>query len=296
MYNLPLCRDHFISFFHKRIRETIEKYKMFGLEDKVVVAVSGGKDSLALALALKELGYNVMGYFLDLGIPNTSTLAKDLVLKFGERFSIPIQIEELKTIFGYSLIEIGKFMRRPACSFCGALKRYFMNRFAKNVNADALCTGHTMFDEAAVLFSNVLEWKLEYLSRQWPVLPSEVGFVKKAKPLVFITERETAMYCFFSGVDYLGVPCPLSRGAKSRGLKFQLLELEESRPGTIVRFLKGFYSFKRKNEKIFRAYEHPEGLHLCRECGYPTTAGDLCLVCRIRKRLTDEKDGIEGNS
>ncbi len=284
MYNLPLCRDHFISFFYKRIRETIEKYKMFGLEDKVVVAVSGGKDSLALALALKDLGYSVIGYFLDLGIPEGSAFARETVIRFGEKFSIPVHVEELRSVFGYSLVQISEIMRRPACSFCGTLKRYYMNRFARSIGADVLCTGHTMFDEATVLFSNVLQWKEEYLFRQLPVLPEEQGLTKKAKPLAFITERETAIYCFFKGIDYLDLPCPLSSGAKSRRVKLRLLQLEEDSPGTINRFLKGFYSFKKKIN--FSSF-NKEDIQPCRECGYPTTADRFCSVCRMKRKLSE---------
>ncbi len=284
MYNLRLCRDHFCWFFLKRISEAVSKFKMFPPGAKVVVAISGGKDSLSLTLALKELGYRVSGYFLDLGIPGSSELAKEKIMKFADTFSIEVRVESLKESFGYTLPEVAKVIKRPACAFCGTLKRYYMNRFAMEVGAEALCTGHTMLDEATVLFANTLQWKKDYLFRQWPVLPSESGFAKKTKPLVFVTERETSMYCFFKGIDYLESPCPFSQGATSRRFKRHLLGVEEEMPGTIIRFLKGFYSFK-KILPIETVAGHEAQLQPCERCGYPTSAGGLCSVCRMKERV-----------
>ena len=51
---LHLCKKCFSEFTVKRVRETVEKYRMFGSTDKVAVAVSGGKDSAVLLYTLKR--------------------------------------------------------------------------------------------------------------------------------------------------------------------------------------------------------------------------------------------------
>ncbi len=282
-YGLRLCRDDFIKFFEKRVERAIGKFKMFTKEDNVLVAVSGGKDSLALLYVLSELGYNVSGYFLDLGIGEFSEKARKAILNFAEKFSIPIKIESLKEAFGYDLLEISKVMRRPPCSFCGIIKRYFMNKAAESY---ILATGHTLYDEAAVLLSNIIHWRLSYLARQGAVLPQELGFSKKVKPLIFLSERETAIYCFFKGIDYFMESCPLSKGATSRVYKHHLLSIEADMPGSIIRFLKGFYSAK---ASLNFPDESKKDMVPCRNCGYATTAEGLCAVCRIRQRLENYK-------
>ncbi len=75
-----------------------------------------------------------------------------------------------------------------------------------------LVTGHNLDDEAAVLFGNTLRWDVEYLARQLPVLPARDGFPKKVKPLVRLTERETAAWCIVRGIDYLVDECPMAVG------------------------------------------------------------------------------------
>ena len=83
----------------------------------------------------------------------------------------------------------------------------------------AIVTGHNLDDEAAVLMGNVLHWHTDYLARQAPMLPARDGFPKKAKPLVRLTERETAAYCVIRGIDYLVDECPMAVGTSTSPTK-----------------------------------------------------------------------------
>lgn len=67
-HKLALCADHFAEWVPAQVEKTIGKYKMFTLEDQVLIAVSGGKDSLALWDILLRLGYHADGLYLGLGI------------------------------------------------------------------------------------------------------------------------------------------------------------------------------------------------------------------------------------
>jgi len=80
---------------------------------------------------------------------------------------------------------------------------YFMNKKAKEFGYDIIATGYNLDDEAAVLFSNTLNWSVEYLKRQYPVLKEENGFIRKVKPLCKISEKESAMYAILSGIEYI---------------------------------------------------------------------------------------------
>src|SRR5581483_10551753 len=95
-------------------------------------------------------------------------------------------------------------------------------------------------DEAAVLFGNVLRWSTEYLGRQLPVLPAAHGFPRKVKPLVRLSERETAAYCVLAGIDYIVEECPNAVGNKHLGYKEALNAIEEQSPGSKGAFYFGF--------------------------------------------------------
>ena len=67
-HNVAFCAPDFQEFFRKQVAEAIRKHKMFTTEEPVLVAVSGGKDSLALWDVLIETGYQTAGLYLGLGI------------------------------------------------------------------------------------------------------------------------------------------------------------------------------------------------------------------------------------
>lgn len=258
-HRLALCKKHFLQWFEKRVEKTIKQFKMFSKKDRILVAVSGGKDSLALWNALTNLGYTADGFYIDLGIDNYSQDSKQLAVNFSSKIGRPLHIVSLREELA-PISAIDSISNRPACSACGTVKRYYMNRFARENGYSVIATGHNLDDETAVLFGNTLHWDINYLSRQYPVLEEEEGFVRKVKPLCKITEKESALYAFFSGIEYIEYECPFSEGASSIEYKELLSQLEEKHPGTKLQFytnfLKNMYpilkQYKEKKSEMLR--------------------------------------------
>ena len=67
-HNAAYCKDCFIHDFHEQVKRAIKQQKMFADGDRILVAVSGGKDSLALWDVLLDMGYDATGLYLGLGI------------------------------------------------------------------------------------------------------------------------------------------------------------------------------------------------------------------------------------
>ena len=74
----------------------------------------------------------------------------------------------------------------------------------------------------------------------WPVLSARPGFPKKVKPLVRLTERETAAWCIVRGIDYLVDECPMAAGNKHLAYKAALNAIEEASPGSKANFYLNF--------------------------------------------------------
>ena len=108
------------------------------------------------------------------------------------------------------------------CSACGLSKRHLFDDAALEGGYDVVVTGHNLDDEAAVLFGNTMRWDIDYLARQLPVLPAGDGFPRKVKPLVRLTERETAAWCIVRGIDYQVEECPMAAGNRHLGYKAAL--------------------------------------------------------------------------
>lgn len=285
-HNFAFCQDCFIQFFEKQVQKGIEQYNLIEKDEKVLVALSGGKDSLALVLVLSRLGYNVTGLHIDLGIGQSSSKARGVVERFCNKHEIPLIIKEMEKE-GLAIPKVKEKLKRPICSACGKIKRYYFNQIAREYNFDALATGHNLDDEVARLTSNTLRWDRAYLSDQGPILPADDGFKKKIKPLWRVTEYETAHYAFVMGIENHYAPCPYSSGASFSILKSVWIDLELAMPGRKFDFYQGFLE---RGRQAFFDEEQVKGkiLSPCPQCGYPTSSDDTCGVCRIKAAVSDE--------
>lgn len=284
-HKLALCAPHYLDWFVERTQATLRKYRMLRPVDRILVAVSGGKDSLALWDVLLRLGLPADGVYIDLGIPDYSARSREKVLAFARAHPpTSAHVVDLRAAYGASIPELAARKRgdNRTCSVCGIVKRHEMNRIAREHGYTVLATGHNLDDEAAVLFGNVLHWQTGYLARQFPVLPEdEDGFVRKIKPLCRFYEREVAAYTLLRGFDYIYEECPYAVGATSLEHKALLNQLEHNAPGTKLQFYVNFLRARQNGELQFVETETRPPLEPCQRCGQPTTAGGLCAFCRL---------------
>jgi uncharacterized protein (TIGR00269 family) len=281
-HNAAFCQTCFLRHCRDQVTRTVEAFDMIRPGERVLVAVSGGKDSLALWDLLLEAGVDADGLYLGLGIGDYSDESGHCAREFAARRGGRLVEVDLPAQFGYDIPTGAAAARRAPCSACGLSKRHLFNQAAVDGGYDAVATGHNLDDEAAVLFGNVLRWDLAYLGRQYPVLPASPGFVRKIKPLVRLGEREMAAYCVLRGIDYIVEECPMAAGNRHLGYKAALNDIEVTSPGSKAAF---FFGFLEKIAPLVQsAAEHErEGLHPCPGCGSPTIS-DVCAFCRLVQR------------
>ena len=282
-HRLALCGEDFLSWFEKTVQRTIREFRMFTQENRILVAVSGGKDSLALWKVLRKLGYRADGLYIDLGIGDYSKLSREKATALSKELGAELHMVNLREEIA-GVPELREVSSRETCSLCGMVKRYFFNKVARDKGYDVLATGHNLDDEASALLGNVLGWNVRYLGKKLPVLTEEEGFVRKVKPLTKLTEKETALYCLLSGTDYIEEECPFSEGAPSISYKEILNSIEERSPGTKMRF---YFEYIRKVAPIFERQSEKE-LRRCALCGEPSPT-EVCGICRLRERIVNLK-------
>ena len=239
-HNAAFCRDCFLHHCREQVRKAIEHFDMLVPGERVLVAISGGKDSLAAWDILRALGYEADGLYLGLGIGEYSDHSGEFARAFAKRIGGNLREIDLRDDYGFAVPEGARVAHRSPCGACGLSKRHLFNSAALEGGYEVVATGHNLDDEAAVLLGNVLHWETEYLARQYPVLPAAPGFARKIKPLVRLGERETAAYCVFQGIDYIVEECPMAAGNRHLGFKEVLNALEDRSPGTKAAFLNGF--------------------------------------------------------
>ena len=285
-HRMALCKPCYLDWFPDYTAKAIKKFSMLPADDRVLVAVSGGKDSVALWDVLARRGYQADGMVIDLGIGDDgdadtegggySERSTDYARRFADDLNRPLWVIDLRHYIGQTVPELRRG-QRPVCSACGLVKRYFMNRVAFEGGYDCIATGHNLDDEVATLFGNVLSWDINYLSRQSPASPQRgARLMKKIKPFCYFTERETAMYAILRGIPYIHDECPNAVGATTIVYKELINQLESQTPGTKRRFYDNFL----KRRELFRVEETILELDYCERCGMPSPI-EVCAFCRM---------------
>jgi tRNA-5-methyluridine54 2-sulfurtransferase len=285
-HRAAFCPGCFVHHCHEQTRRSLEKWRMVAPGERALVAVSGGKDSLMVWDVLLALGYEADGVYLGLGIGDYSDASGRYARAFAEARGVTLHEVPVEDTVGAGIPGASKAMKRPSCSVCGLSKRHLLNRAALDRGYDVLVTGHNLDDEAAVLFGNVLNWKMDYLARQRPVLPEGDGLARRVKPLVRLGERETAAYCVVRGIDYQVEECPMAAGNRHLRYKEALNSIEEQSPGAKAAFYLQFLEHMLPTLDGV-AEDDKADLVPCTRCGTPTP-GDLCAFCRLTDRVGQE--------
>ncbi len=291
---LNLCREHFIEFVENRFIKLSMKNKLFEKINKALIAVSGGKDSIALLhlmyKASKHLGFKIHGLTIDLGIGRDySRKSVEASVKNFETLKIPYTIFKLKHAYGFTIDDVARYgrnvgIRRPVCSVCGTIKRYIMNKVALDVNADIIVTGHNLDDMVQYILSSVYSGRIEDIVKLSFRTPTRNGLIGRAKPLAYFSEKETLMYVLLKNLPFNYDICPHYK-PRSFHEKIKRIsnELEEIVPGSKITLVRSFL------EKIQPALEakysfSTEKLRECKLCGMPS-ASEICSFCKIRSAM-----------
>lgn len=293
---LWLCPKHFVEFFERRVRRGIEEYKLVENAKRVLVAVSGGKDSVATLYVLnkfkKIFGYEVIGVTIDLGIPGYSSKSIAIARSLYRRLGIEYHIVRLSD-YGLTLRDIyiwrkKKRIRRPICSFCGIVKRYLLNKTALELGADVVATGHNLDDLVKFVATDYYNGRIDELVKLGLKTPSMGKFAGRIRPLGLMSSKEIFYYVNILGLPYVHSRCPYSPRHTNIQDKIldKLNDLEEEYPGFKIGFLKSFLHHLKP--VIAKGYSVKEKeLYACSICGMPTSNKDrICGFCKLRMRVS----------
>ena len=282
------CKNHFIKNIEKRVKRTIRVNKMIENGDRIAVAASGGKDSANVLFLLNKIFKNnpkikLFAITLDEGIKGY----RDKSVKKSEIFCKKIGIKQyiftFKREFGFIVDELSKKMKSGYCGSCGLLRRYLLNKKARELKMTKLATGHNLDDECQSILMNVLKGDLLRLVRGGPIpmITRYKKFVPRIKPLIMIPENESELYARINNIPFHPKRCSYAVDNPLRGQTREFLNnLEGTSPG--IKY--SLYESAIKIMAFIKTKFKSGKIGLCKECGEPSSQ-ETCKVCELLESI-----------
>lgn len=307
-----LCGTCFNKWIITTVKKTIKQKNMFERNDRIIVGLSGGKDSTVLldVLAKIEGKYptEIIAVCIDEGINGYRDDGLPIAEMNAKRLDIEFHMFSFKDLFGYSLDEIvsrsrtlqndlpptraNKLIQHGACSYCGVFRRKALNLAARKLESDKVATGHNLNDVSQTILLNLLRGDSVKLLRGdiEPVKSHEL-FVPRVKPLQMIAERDIVLYNVFNEITYHTTECPYAVEAMRLDVRNFLIDIEEKYPGTIN-------SIRNSMEKISQQFkdgfqidevdkEKNDEIKLCKKCKEPSSSA-ICKGCQMLEILYEK--------
>ncbi len=288
-----LCKNDFIKYFEKKVFKTIAKYNLVDKNDRIAVAISGGKDSLTLLYLLNKFvssrrNFELFALLIDEGIHNYRNKTIKDAKKFCKQYKIKLSIYSYKKEFGKTLDELTKLTDMVPCSICGVFRRYLLNKKARDLKATKLATGHNLDDEAQAILMNQFRNNLEINARMGPItgVIRDKKFIPRIKPLYLITEKEVMLYSYLKGFISEFTECPNSEFSFRGEIRDLLNNFEQKHPGTKYGIINSYLEMMPILKEKYR--NSKTKLKECLNCKEPCSS-DICKTCQLVEKLIKKK-------
>jgi tRNA 2-thiocytidine biosynthesis protein TtcA len=232
----PRKADYELGKLAKRLRrqvgEAIADFKMIEEGDKVMVCLSGGKDShglLDVLLSLREkapVRFDLIAVNLDQKQPG---FPAHVLPEYLEARGVPFRIEEQDT---YSVVKRVIPEGKTMCSLCSRLRRGALYRVAREVGATKIALGHHRDDILATFFLNLFHGG--QLKAMPAKLVSDDGRHVVIRPLAYVAEADLAAYA--EAKRFPIIPCTLcgsQENLERKQIGEMLRDWERRSPGRI---------------------------------------------------------------
>jgi uncharacterized protein (TIGR00269 family) len=279
-----VCESHLYESVESRVKSRVREDDLLEGQERWVVGLSGGKDSSVLLDVLARTfeenpSVEIVALTLDEGIAGYRDDAIEASRQLTERLGVRHEVVEFEEEFGVRVDdEVSEADGKP-CSYCGVFRRTALNRHAEDIGATKLLMGHNLDDVAGTALMNFLDGGVDRMARHYSAsLSTEETdeFVRRAKPMRDIPEKEVAVYAQLKDLPVYLEECPNAEGATRRDVHETLVGFERDRPGTRHSIVAAYEEIASRLD-----WDHTE-VGACERCGEPTSAeNELCRACSM---------------
>ncbi len=285
--NIKLCSSCFKRYFEKKALKTIRTFNLLDREDKIAVCISGGKDSLSVLNLLNKisetkLDINLTAILIDEGISGYRNETIKDAKNFCKKNKIPLKIYSFKKEFNFTLDEMKKRLDMKACSICGVLRRYLINKKSRELKVNKIATGHNLDDEAQAVLMNQFKNNIAVSSRLGPItgIKRNIKFIPRIKPFYLLTEKEVMTYAYLHKLTSKYLECPYESESFRCDVRDFLNDFEQKYPGTKHSIISSFLEILPLLKSKYKSSE----IKICKNCSEPTSS-EICTACEILEKL-----------
>lgn len=283
-----LCSECFSNSILRKTAKTISRYNMIKHNELVAVAVSGGKDSLALLNIINQMAathnFRIKAITIDEGIPDYRNEALEIVKTFCAKLNVEHKVFSYKELFDLTLdeaLDLRGNEKTSSCSICGTLRRRAIDHAAKDIGADVIATGHNLDDTLQTFVINMLSGDTTKIG--WMDPDTSTNTLRKIKPFCEIYESEIVFYAFTNDIPFQTEPCP----HMNEGIRTEIREFLNSLEGKHSGIKNNLYQSIIKVSQIVKNTNHKQKI-ICIKCGNECT-GEICSVCNMVLKLKENQ-------
>ena len=275
------------SQFESKVKQTLKQMKL-SKKERIVIALSGGKDSAVTAYLLKKYGYNIEAFHINLEIGKYSEECLLKVRKLCELLEIKLHLYDMKKEFGSGMCylrsvvqeknKLKKGLKLKNCAICGVIKKWIFNKKARELHASKIATGHNLDDEAETFLMNIMKGSLQ-LSANIGIETRNVHdkkFVSRIKPLFFVSNNEIRKYALKMKIPFHPQPCPCRTDSYRIQIRNFVEKLSDKEK---LNLMDNFFKLQ---EKLERNKKEKGSIRYCEICGEPSR-NEICKMCELVK-------------
>ena len=304
-----LCGKHLASSIRKRtskeLRIQLDLPKDATRDDgkpfRVLVAVSGGKDSAVLLSMMSDIigrrrDVELVAGCVDEGIDGYRAPSMEFARQLAETLDVRFEtmsydemgfgrmdeVVQLMPTIGKKHSEANGLM---PCSYCGVFRRQSLNSMAETLDADVMALGHNLDDMAQSVLMNLQKGEIERSVRLAPHTKTPIdGIVPRIVPLRWIPEQEIHAHAIHADLPIHHGECPHARGALRQQSRSVVANLELQTPGARHGLLHSLDQIRELHKEANPDSKH-EVKH-CSECG-EITSREVCQSCTMRSWISE---------
>ncbi|RAP46617.1 MAG: TIGR00269 family protein [Methanosphaera sp. rholeuAM6] len=282
---MKIEKTSFNNYVEKNVFDTIGNYKLIKPKEKIMIGVSGGKDSILTLHMLhnyrlkNDIEFDIEAVCIDEGIKGYREKGIETAKDNCKKLKIPLTVYSFKNEWNYDLDDIYD-VYKSTCMPCGVYRRYLLNKISNSHDCDKIATGHNMDDEIQSFLMTFARNDQNKFPKFSPILEKiHENMVPRIKPLWKLPEKDVGIWCVINDIPIHNEECPYSVTSLRSDVKLMLNKIEEKKKKTKENIFKSF-------EKTFQIKQENVNLSSCEYCGQPT-AKSPCKACEITEEINN---------